>query len=152
MEADRTAYEKERCVSTQDDPAPRRRRRRESEADTGPEAIAGNLKRGRRRREGAADPIEEMSTTQETTSTTKSPSDDDISDADVARKASEGAQELTPAVVTILLEEFGVSIINGLDQEQRHEFFARIDEKIAEAAIGALEGLGARSKRRRRKK
>ena len=42
-----------------------------------------------------------------------------ISDQEVAKAASAGAQQRTPKVVTAMLEEFGVAIVNELDQEQR---------------------------------
>ena len=137
--------------SDADAPAPRRRRRRESETDTGPATAEANLGRGRRRREGAADPTKETSSTSQT-STTSSPSDDAISDTDVAKAASEGAQELTPKVVTAILDEFGVAFVNDLTQEQRREFIARITDDIENGAAPTPEDEAPKPKRQRRKK
>ncbi len=135
-------------------PPLRRRRVRENE-NAAEEAAEGNLKRGRKRREGAADPTPaphpaRLGEALQNTSTTKSPSDDDISDADVAKAASEGAQELTPTVVTAILEEFGVSVVNDLSQEQRREFVDQIATEIAN--IEELKETKAPAPKRRRRK
>ena len=60
------------------------------------------------------------------------PDDNEISDADVAKAASEGAQKHTPKVVSAILEEFGVGNVADLDQEQRLEFMTAIDDYEAE--------------------
>lgn len=61
----------------------------------------------------------------------KKKEDDGISDADVAKAASEGAQKLTPKVVSEILEEFGVGNVAELDQAQRREFMdILVAEKI----------------------
>tara|TARA_R110000787_G_scaffold97868_3_gene201604 strand:- start:4574 stop:5002 length:429 start_codon:yes stop_codon:yes gene_type:complete len=51
----------------------------------------------------------------------------DISDADVAKAASQAASRITPKAVTAVLEEFGVGTVNDLDQAQRQEFMDRLD-------------------------
>ena len=59
-----------------------------------------------------------------------SPSDEELTDADVAMAASDAARVLTPKVVTETLEEFGVAYIGDLDQPQRREFIALLKDKI----------------------
>ena len=115
----------------EEEPVPRRRRRRSESATE--EATEGNLRRGRRRREGVVDPTPTPGKSRggcSPSTTTKSPSDDEISDEDVMRVASEGAQHLTPKVVTEVLEEFGVAHVGEFDQEQRREFIDQIESKI----------------------
>lgn len=57
-------------------------------------------------------------------------SSDSITDADVAKAASEAARELTPAVVLSVLEEFGVGNVAELSQEQRREFMDSLREEM----------------------
>ena len=99
-----------RSQEEDDPPAPRRRKRREATAETAGQFLSRpepSPKRQRRR---------------------KKADDDEISDADVAKAASEGAQRLTPKVVTSILEEFGVGNVAELDQTQRREFRIALDD------------------------
>lgn len=89
-------------------PASRRRRRQLDE--TGDDAKLASPKRRRR-----AKATEEQ---------------DEISDADVAKAASEGAQHLTPKVVTTILAEYGVSNVAELSQDQRGEFMTELDNYV----------------------
>lgn len=58
---------------------------------------------------------------------------DEISDADVAKAASNAAQVLTPAVVKAVLEEYGVGGVQELEQGQRREFIDQLNGLLAEA-------------------
>ena len=117
---------------TEDDPPTPRRRQR-----GGDNASAGR----RKERASSENPTERAATAGQRSrkktrplaaaGTAKSPSDDEISDADVAKAASEGAQRLTPKVVTGILEEFGVSNVAELSQEQRREFMKALDDYVA---------------------
>ena len=49
------------------------------------------------------------------------------------KAASEAADQLTPAAVMEILEEFAVSQVAELDQAQRKEFLGRIADEMAEA-------------------
>lgn len=51
-----------------------------------------------------------------------------IADRDVSKAASDAAMELTPAVVTNVLGEFGVSTVGDLDQNQRREFIDKLND------------------------
>ena len=90
-------------------PTPRRRRKRAVD-DTGDYVEPASPKRRRR-----AKATEEQ---------------DEISDADVAKAASEGAQRLTPKVVTNILSEYGVDNVAELSQNQRREFMTALDEYV----------------------
>lgn len=98
-----------------------RRRRRRSAPDDDPSTAQPV---GRQRRRGK--------TTAGTAPTVTSGSaHDEITDRDVAKAASEGAQELTPAAVRGILDPFGVSNVADLNQGQRREFINLIDAAIA---------------------
>ena len=58
------------------------------------------------------------------------PVSDKITDADLAKAASIGAEQITPANVMAILEEFGVGDVSKLGGEQRQEFLDLIDEAI----------------------
>ncbi len=98
----------------------RRRKRGEKPAEN-PTDAAGAAGR-RSRKKGAQSAA--------TTSTTKSPSKKraGISDEDLTKATSQAAQELSPGVVMDVLEQFGVSEIRDLDQGQRKEFVALLQE------------------------
>lgn len=53
--------------------------------------------------------------------------DDTVSDADLTSTASRAAAKITPKKVNEIIEEFGVSDIKELTQEQRVEFVARME-------------------------
>ena len=105
--------------------------------DTGPAVAEANVKRGRKKRGGGVDPTlapskRQKRGTKPSSSATKSPSDD-ITDIEVSRVASEGAQALLPKYIVQKLEEFGVAIVNELSQEQRREFVDDVQAAIEEA-------------------
>ncbi len=59
----------------------------------------------------------------------------EITDADVSKKASEGANELTPVGVRKILDDMKLGHVDNvadLDQDQRRKFIARIDAAIGE--------------------
>ena len=58
------------------------------------------------------------------------PVSDDISDADLSKAASTGAETLTPVGVTAILEQFGVAHVSELEGASRREFLELLDEKI----------------------
>ena len=62
------------------------------------------------------------------------PATDELSDIDVAKAASDGAQERTPKFIIDLLGEFGAGHISQLGQLQRREFIERIDTAKLEKA------------------
>ncbi len=126
-----------------------RHEEKESAEQTAPEGEPAPRRR-RKRGQEVASPTKEPTVTGTGISTTRSHSEDALTDKDVMRKASEGAQELTPKVVTVLLEEFGVGHVGELDQEQRREFVDSIDEKLVEQAVEP--GREAAPKPRRRKR
>ena len=82
------------------EPKPRRRRKREGELSAAPDAAPSK------------------------------PDDAEITDADVARAASDAARVLTSKVVVGVLGEFGVANVGELSQEQRREFTGLLREKV----------------------
>ncbi len=125
------------------EPAPRRRRK------GAPEAEAEEKSTGRRRRRSAPaeDPTDAPPAGRRRRGSRKGspisadagqsedpvdspPPEDEITDRDVSKAASEGAQELTPAIVREVLDQFGVGNVADLDQGQRREFIDMIDAEI----------------------
>lgn len=60
------------------------------------------------------------------------PVSDDISDADLSKAASAGAEKITPNGVTSILVQFGVSHVSELVGKDRREFLDALDEVIEE--------------------
>ena len=63
-------------------------------------------------------------------------SDDEITDRDVAKAASDGAQQITPAAVRKILDQFAVANVGDLNQGQRREFIDLIEDAIADDETG----------------
>ena len=59
----------------------------------------------------------------------------EISDQDLMKAASEAADQLTPAAVMEILEEFAVSQVAELDQTQRPEFLGRLADELAAEGV-----------------
>ncbi len=114
-EAEEQEIAAEQQEGPDDPPEPRRRKR------------GDDVPAGRQRQRAEATPEEKPKRGKRR----KKADDDEISDADVAKAASEGAQRLTPKVVTGILEEFGVSNVAELSQEQRREFMKALDDYVA---------------------
>jgi len=60
----------------------------------------------------------------------------DISDADLAKAASQAAAIVTPAPVIAYLGEFGVTEVSKLSQDLRREFLDGLKALVAEVATG----------------
>ena len=58
------------------------------------------------------------------------PVSDEITDADLAKAASHGAEEIGPKLVTEILEQFGVGNVAELKDDQRKEFIDLIDSEM----------------------
>ena len=61
------------------------------------------------------------------------PVSDDISDADLSKAASAGAEQITPNGVTAILEQFGVSHVSELVGASRREFIDLLDQAMEDA-------------------
>lgn len=107
-----------------DTPEPRRRRRRSASEDS--PTIAPPVRRRKRHLASDTAPTADPG-----------PTGDEITDRDVAKAASEGAQELTPTAVRGILDPFGVSNVADLDQGQRRKFIDLIDDAIESAQVVA---------------
>ena len=71
-------------------------------------------------------------TKRKTTSRSKKtiePVSDEITDADLARAASNGAEEIGPKLVTEILEQFGVGNVSELKGSQRKEFIELLNSE-----------------------
>ena len=97
----------------------RRRRRASSEDDSSRTSRRSRSKRGDDKGTGAGGDSEE-----------------EITDRDVAKAASDGAQQITPAVVRKILDQFAVANVGDLDQGQRREFIDLIEDAIADDETG----------------
>ncbi len=134
MKAARAAEEEEKTDASTDEAPKGRRRRAAAASESGAAAKTEDGEgtgRRRRRRRGAV--AENPTEAPANTSTTKSPSDEELTDADMAKVASEAARVLTPNVVTEVLEQFGVRFVGDLDQEQRRELVDLLKDKIDSA-------------------
>ncbi len=101
-------------------PSNGRRRKREEKPAENPTEPASAGRRSKRAKATSA-----------ASAKTKSPSKKraaDISDEDLTKATSQAAQELSPGAVMDVLEQFGVSEIRDLDQGQRKEFVALLQE------------------------
>ncbi|KKL63398.1 hypothetical protein LCGC14_2175480, partial [marine sediment metagenome] len=58
------------------------------------------------------------------------PVSDNITDADLTKAASIGAETITPAKVMEILEQFGVGDVSKLEGESRREFLDMIDTAV----------------------
>ena len=59
----------------------------------------------------------------------EAPISDEITDADLARAASNGAEEIGPKLVTEILEQFGVGNVSELKGSQRKEFIELLNSE-----------------------
>ncbi len=114
------------------EPAPRRRRR------AAPEAEEKSTGRRRRRSGPAEDPtsapaVERKGRRTKDVSPAEQGTADEITDRDVSKAASEGAQDISPKAVRGILDQFAVSNVADLDQGQRREFIDLIRDAIEEA-------------------
>ena len=100
-------------------PVRRRRRRASSEDDSSRTSRRSRSKRGDDKGAGAGGDSEE-----------------EITDRDVAKAASDGAQQITPAAVRKILDQFAVANVGDLDQGQRREFIDLIEDTIADDETG----------------
>ncbi len=114
-------------TQAEDDPA-RRRRRRSAPAEDPTTAPTAGRKRRSRRGNGSSTDADESPVDSPT------PVDSEITDRDVSKAASEGAQEIGPKAVRGILDQFGVSNVADLDQGQRREFIGLIDDAIEDAS------------------
>ena len=60
----------------------------------------------------------------------EAPVSDEITDADLAKAASNGAEEIGPKLVTEILEQFGVGNVSELKGDQRKEFIDLINKEV----------------------
>ncbi len=105
-----------------EDEAPKRRKRRKSsDEDEAP-------KKTRRSRKAKDEDEEEAPKRNRRSSRKKK--DEGISDSDMLKAASEAAAVITPATVTEILEEFGVSGVADIAQDQRQEFLDMLKSEI----------------------
>lgn len=118
--------------SGSNEPSSGRRSRRGAKQQEPAEAGEGTAKSSRRRRGGesaAASSESKVGSTRRSRRTTKE--DKGISDADLAKAASEAAAVIGPDVVTqILDEDHGVETVNELPQDQRKKFTATLLKEI----------------------
>lgn len=110
---------------------PKRRRRRRPAAVAEENTTEEGKKR--RRRRGTVIPEDDPPKRRRRSTANKEP--DEITDRDVSKAASEGAQELTPAAVRGILDQFGVANVGDLDQSQRCEFIDMVDQAIVDAGL-----------------
>lgn len=58
------------------------------------------------------------------------PVSDEITDVDLAKAASLGAEEITPMKVTAILKQFGAEHVSDLESDKRKEFLDLLDKEI----------------------
>ena len=120
---------------------PPRRRRRRAVADEAEPASQGEddppTSRRRRRRPATEEDNPKPKRHRFTGKQGSSHGDtvDEITDRDVSKAASDGAQELTPAAVRGILDQFGVANVGDLDQEQRCEFIDMVEQAVEDADL-----------------
>ena len=100
-------------------PTGRRRKQAKSSAEA---ADGAKEKKGRR---ASTKPAESVSS--------PSDGDEDLTDADMAKAASEAARVLTPKVVMDILQEFGVGVVNDIPQGERQEFVELLKGEVDRA-------------------
>lgn len=108
--------------------APKRRRGRPKKEEATPEAPAEEeapkRRRGRPKKEEAA-PAEEAPAEDE--------GDEEITDIQLAKAASTAAKATDAGTVTACLDEFGVTKVNELEQEDRQTFLDTLEIMVANA-------------------
>ena len=119
----------------------KRRRRRRSAPDSNVADEDGNFSeekpKRRRRRRPTEDPEPKRRRRHRAASDNEKPisEGDEITDRDVSKAASEGAQYLTPAAVRGILDQFGVANVGDLDQPQRREFIDMVEQAVEDSDL-----------------
>jgi len=124
----------------------------QTESERQPEAETGSSQgNGRRRRECAANPTTQEQSSASTagpgsgrrtrgaaTPAGSAPSakDDEISDMDLAKAASQAVTVILPSAVTELLEEFDCTKVNQLYKDQRRPFLDKLAKLVSAAGKG----------------
>ena len=128
----------EEQAPTEETPTRTRRSRADAGAassSTEPVSDAG-ASDGRRRRRGAepaAPAAEEVKAEEPVRRRRTAPGVEGISDAEVAKAASQAAAKITPAVVMqILKEDHGVTTANEIPQDQRQKFLDTLKAEMAD--------------------
>lgn len=107
-----------------------RRRRRTSEPEPAP---AAEEPARRSRRSVESDKAEEVKAEEPVRRRRTAPAVEGISDAEVAKAASQAAQKLTPALVMqIMKEDHGVTLANDIPQDQRQKFLDTLKAEMAD--------------------
>lgn len=138
----------------EEDKPKRRRRRRATPRDEGPASQGEDegpasqseddppvpkhtLRRRRRRSAPEEDPS--SSTRRRGRASSSEEKEDEITDRDVSKAASDGAQELTPAAVRSILDQFAVANVGDLDQGQRREFIDMVEKAVEDSDLDGDE-------------
>ncbi len=120
---------------TTDEKPARRRQRRPTEAPSGGKEtpVETKPKARRRRRKASADGESSDVRGESSEDEGSDGATTEITDADVSKKASEGANELTPVGVRKILDDMKLGHVDNvadLDQDQRRKFIAKVDAAI----------------------